>query len=344
MTRLSAPAEIGGPNRRTVLAKPVEGIAQAEHFALDTATVAAPAAGEILVENHYLSVEPAMRGWLADKSNYSAPIGIGEVMRAIAVGKVLASGDPAYAEGDIVTGWFGWQEAATVGVDKVIRKVTETDLPVSLSLGLLGLNGLAAYLGLTIAGEPKPGDTVVVSTAAGSVGSAVGQIAKILGCRTVGITRGGAKMALCRETFGYDAVLDYAAEDLEAGLAAACPDGINVYFDNTAGPISDAVRQQIAVGARIVVCGTASISSWDPVPQGPRVERDLLTKRARMQGFLAFDHADKSAEAFATLAGWIREGRLAWREDVLEGIESCPDAIAGLYRGENMGKRLIRLR
>ena len=226
----------------------------------------------------------------------------------------------------------------------MVRRVREEDLPLSAQLGVLGVNGVTALLGLTLVGEPKPRETVVVSTAAGSVGAAVGQIAKILGCRAVGIAGGPEKARLCLEEFGYDAALDYkAAGDLSAAVAGACPEGVHVYFDNTAGPVSDAVLPHPAVGARVVVCGTASVAGWDPPPLGPRVERHLLVKRARMQGFLYFDHLARAEEAVARLAGWLREGKLRHREDILDGIEQAPDAIAGLYRGENLGKRLVRV-
>ena len=192
-------------------------------------------------------------------------------------------------------------------------------------------------------GAPKSGETVVVSTAAGSVGATVGQIAKILGCRTVGIAGGAAKVQLCRDEFGYDAALDYrATPDLSGAIAAACPAGVDVYFDNTAGPVSDAVLPHLAQRARVVICGTASVAQWEPPPLGPRVERHLLVKRARMQGFLYFDHVAEAEAAIARLAGWVREGRLCYREEILDGLEQAPDAIAGLYRGENLGKRLIR--
>jgi NADPH-dependent curcumin reductase CurA len=184
---------------------------------------------------------------------------------------------------------------------------------------------------------------VVVSTAAGSVGSCVGQIAKIKGCRTVGIAGGPEKVRLCREEFAYDAAIDYRAGDLAGALERACPQGVDVYFDNTAGPITDAVLQRLNIGARVVICGTVSISNWDPIPLGPRVERQLLVKRARMQGILIFDFAERFAEALPELARWVGEGRIRYREDILEGIEAAPGAIAGLYRGENLGKRLIRL-
>lgn len=284
-----------------------------------------------------------MRGWIADPGNYSDPVEVGAVMRSLAVGEVMESRTEGYRPGDMVCGWFGWQEEAVVPVSAIIRKVTETDLSPSLALGVLGINGVTAYLAMTGIGEPGLGDTVVVSTAAGSVGSAAGQVAKILGARTVGIAGGPEKVRQCVEEFGYDAAIDYRGGDIAEALDAACPDGINVYFDNTAGEISDAVYPRLAQRARIVICGTAAIPQWDPWPTGPRVERHILIKRARMQGFIIFDHMDRWDEAVSQLAGWIREGRLRYAEDVLGGIEACPDAIAGLYRGENTGKRVIRL-
>lgn len=330
-------------NRQVVLVARPTGVAQAEHFAIKEAPLPVPAAGQVLVRNHFLSVEPAMRGWIADTGNYSAPVAIGAVMRALAVGEIVESRSDAYVVGEIVTGWFGWQDYAAVDAAAVLRRVTETDLPLSLALGVLGINGVTAHLALTTIGAPRPGETVVVSTAAGSVGSAVGQIARLLGARPVGIAGGPEKVAQCLEQFGYAAAIDYKNEDVGAALDAACPDGVHVYFDNTAGAISDAVYPRLAVGARVVVCGTASIAAWDPWPTGPRVERHLLVKRARAQGFVIFDHLDRWDESVRQLAAWIRAGDLRYAEDVLDGIEACPDALAGLYRGENSGKRVIRL-
>jgi len=202
---------------------------------------------------------------------------------------------------------------------------------------------VTAYFGLLDLGEPRPGDTVVVSTAAGAVGSAVGQIAKLNGCRTVGITGGPQKVKLCTEEFSYDAAIDYKAGNLVEALAATCPRGVDVYYDNTAGAISDAVMAKLALHARVVICGTASVASWDPPPSGPRVERHLLVKRARMMGLIVFDYQHRYEEAIARLAAWVREGKLRYREDIVDGIEHCPGAIAELYRGDNLGKRLIRL-
>jgi NADPH-dependent curcumin reductase CurA len=331
-------------NRRVLLKTRPDGIPEARHFEIVDAPVPEPASGEFLVRNEFLSVDPAMRGWVSSVANYSTPVAVGEVMRSFAAGVVVASRHPGYAVGERVVGLFGWQEYAVTGPRAVTRKVAETDLPLSLSLGVLGINGVTAYFGLLDVGRPRPGDTVVVSTAAGAVGSAVGQIAKLSGCRTVGIAGGPAKTALCLKEFGFDAAIDYnSAGDLDAALAQACPGGVDVYFDNTAGRVSDAVLRRINVGARIVVCGTASVASWEPPPLGPRVERHLLVKRARMQGFLVFDYNDRAGEAVARLADWVRAGKLRSREDVLVGIEQAPGAIAGLYRGENLGKRLIRV-
>lgn len=331
-------------NRRVLLKSRPSGIPQAENFEIREAAVPDIADGQLLVRNEYLSVEPAMRGWVSAVANYSTPVGIGEVMRSFAAGRVVASRHADYAEGDAVTGLLGWQDYAVTDGSTITRKVTEADMPLSLSLGVLGLNGATAYFGLLDVCAPQAGETVVVSTAAGAVGSTVGQIAKLTGCRTVGIAGGPVKTELCLNEFGYDAALDYKAPgDLGDALAAACPDGIDVYFDNTAGAISDAVLTHLSVGARIAICGTASVASWEPPPMGPRVERHLLVKRARMAGFIIFDYQDRYEEAIARLAGWVRGGEIRYREDIADGIEHCPGAIAGLYRGENLGKRLIRL-
>lgn len=330
-------------NRQVILASRPTGIAQAENFAIIEAPRPTLAEGQIRIRNTFLSVEPAMRGWIADKGNYSSPVEIGAPMRALAVGEIVESRNSNYRIGEIVTGWFDWQEEAVVDATAIVRRVTETDLPHSLSLGVLGINGVTAHLALTLVGDPKPGDTLLVSTAAGAVGSAVGQIGKLLGCRTIGIAGGPEKVRQCLDLFGYNAAIDYRNDDLHSAIEAACPQGINVYFDNTAGRISDAVYGHLALNARVVVCGTSSIPTWDPWPSGPRVERHLLVKRARMQGFVIFDHMDRYEASVQQLADWVRQGKLRYAEDILVGLESCPDSLAGLYRGENNGKRVIQL-
>ncbi len=329
-------------NRQVLLTSRPAGIPHAENFALAEAPVPALADGQFLVRNHYLGVEPAMRGWVSAVANYSEPVPLGGVMRSFASGEVVESRHPDFEPGDRITGMFGWQEYA-VSDGAEVRRIGEPDLPLSLFLGVLGINGLTAYFGLTDIGAPKAGETVVVSTAAGAVGSCVGQIAKLKGCRAVGIAGGPMKAQLCTDEFGYDAALDYKAPDFAQSLARALSGGADVYFDNTAGAISDAVHMHLNLRARVVICGTASIANWDPWPVGPRVERTLLVKRARMQGLLIFDYADRYAEGVAQLAAWVRAGKIRYREEILPGLESAPDAIAGLYRGENLGRRLIGL-
>lgn len=330
-------------NRRVLLTSRPKGVPGADHFAVSDAPVEEIKNGEILVKNDYWSIDPAMRGWVNDAPNYLPPVEIGAVMRSFAVGTVVQSSDPDFAEGDVVTGMFGWQRYTICSGHDVDRKVEETDLPSSLALGVLGLNGVTAYFGLMDGCSPKKGDTVVVSTAAGAVGSAVGQIAKIMGCRTVGITGSADKAALCRERFGYDAAINYRTANVFDALKAACPDGIDCYFDNTCGPISDAVMMQLAIGARITVCGTAAITDWDPLPVGPRVHRQLMVARARMQGFLVLDYKERYGEAIAALADWVRAGKLSHQEHVLEGAEAARAGIEMLYKGLNTGKLLVRV-
>ncbi len=330
-------------NRQVVLKARPLGIPQAEHFEIVSRPVPPLADGEFLVRHDYLSVEPAMRGWVNTAANYADAVGIGEVMRAFAAGEVVASRHAHYAVGDRVMGMLGWQEYSVTSGAPVRRKVREADLPLSLSLGVLGINGVTAYFALNEVGRPRAGDTVVVSTAAGAVGSAAGQIARLAGCRTVGIAGGPDKVRLCREVFGFDDAVDYKAADFTERLARACAAGVNVYFDNTAGPITDAVLPHLAKGARVVVCGTAAIASWDPWPGGPRAERHLLNKAARMEGFLVWDYEHRYEEAVERLARWVRDGQLRYREDIVQGIERAPGAIAELYQGANTGKRLIRL-
>ena len=330
-------------HRRVVLASRPEGIPQAAHFRIETAPIPRPGDGQVLVRNRYLSVEPAMRGWVNAAANYSKPVGIGEVMRSFAAGEIIESNHPEWTVGTAVTGMFGWQEYAAVDPSVIDCRVDEPDLPLSTYLGVLGINGITAHYGLLKIGEPRAGETVLVSTGAGAVGSVVGQIAKLRGCKTIAITGGDTKRSLCLERFGFDHAIDYKREDFVAELAHACKEGIDIYFDNTSGAISDTVMPYLNVGARVIICGTASVANWDPPPLGPRVERHLLVKRARMQGFVILDHKDHYATGRADLARWVREGLIHFEEDILEGIAQAPDSIAGLYRGDNLGKRLIRV-
>ncbi len=330
-------------NRQVRLRSRPTAIPQAEHFEIVAHPLPGIGPGQVLVRNVFLSVEPAMRGWVSAVGNYSEPVALGAVMRSFAAGRVEQSRAPELPVGTWVTGIFGWQDYCLVSPADITRQIAERDLPLSTALGILGINGVTAHYGLLEIGQPRAGETVVVSTAAGSVGSCVGQIAGLKGCHTIGITGGETKRRLCRDRFGFDAAVDYKSVDFETQLAQACVGGVDIYYDNTAGPISDAVMRHLNPGARVIICGTASIASWEPAPQGPRVERQLLVKRARMQGFVIFDHPEHDQPARRDLAAWIRQGKMNYLEDILEGIEQAPDAIAGLYRGENLGKRLIRI-
>jgi len=331
-------------NPRVILnARPV-GVPGPEFFSIDTAPVDELEDGEFLVHARFLSVDPAMRGWVNDAPNYLPPVAIGDVMRAFSVGEIIASKHPDFENGEFVSGLFGWQRYAVSDGSNVMAKISDTDQSLSLALGVLGLNGITAYFGLLDVCDPQPGETVVVSTAAGSVGSCVGQIAKIRGCRTVGITGGPEKVQLCLDEFGYDLAIDYKnTPDIGTELGDACPNGVDVYFDNTCGPISDTVLENLALGARITVCGTAAIQEWDPLPVGPRVHRQLMVSRARMTGFLVLDYKDRYAEAIEQLATWVRNGQLSIREHILDGMRHAPGALQMLYRGENSGKLLIKV-
>ena len=331
-------------NRQVRLRARPEGIPQAHHFEVTEEKLGPLAEGRFRVRNSFLSVDPAMRGWVSAVANYSKPVGIGEVMRSFAAGEVVESRHPDYAPGERLVGIFGWQHFADAEGRDVVRRVREDDLPLSAQLGVLGTNGVTALLALTLVGEPQPGrrwwspprpvrsappsGRWPRSSAAAPSASPAGRKRCACAWRSSATTRPSTTRK---------------RGDLSAAVAAACPEGVHVYYDNTAGPVSDAVMPHLAVGARVVVCGTASVASWDPPPLGPRVERHLLVKRARMQGFVYFDHLARTEEAVARLAGWLREGKLRHREDILDGIEQAPDAIAGLYRGENLGKRLIRV-
>ena len=330
-------------SKEVVLAERPVGIPEARHFEVREAPMPEAGDGEILIRNRFLSVDPAMRDWVNTVANYSKPVGVDKMMRSFAAGEVVASHHADYAPGDLVCGMFGWRENAVSDGGNVLYRHDLADIPLSASLGILGVSGITAYFALLDVGAPQAGETVVVSTAAGSVGSAVGQIAKIKGCRTVSLTGSGEKVQQCLTEFGYDAAIDYRAGDVDKALAVACPDGVDIYFDNTAGAISDAVYRHLNIRARSVVCGTASQASWDPWPEGPRIERHLLVIRARIEGFLLFDYADRYEEARSQLAEWLGEGKLTYREHFLDGLHAAPGAIARLYAGENNGKLLIGL-
>ena len=331
-------------NRQVRLVARPQGIPQAEHFSLVTEPMAAPGKGEILIENRYLSVDPAQRGWANDEGNYSAPVPLNTPMRALAVGEILESNAPAFRAGEHVYGWFGWQRYCVASPDAVLRRVVPSALPLSANLSVLGMNGLTAYLALHGLGEPKPGEHVLVSTAAGSVGSFVGQLARIAGCRAVGLTGSAEKVTLAKSRYGYLDMINYReVADLGAAIRAACPDGNDIFFDNTGGPIADAAVRTMRLRGRVIQCGTAANASWTPVPTGPRPEREILTRRLRWSGFIIFDHVAEFDTAAARLTKLALDGKIVHDEEILPGLEHAPGAIALLYRGENRGKLIIKV-
>jgi NADPH-dependent curcumin reductase CurA len=267
-------------------------------------------------------------------------VAIGEPMRALALGVVVESENAELRVGEFLYGWFGWQDYALVKPEQVFLRAAG-ELPLTAFASVLGINGITAYLALTELGRPVRGDTLLVSTAAGSVGSFVGQIGRGLGCRAIGLTGDDEKVACCRERYGYDEAINYKTAQLAQTITATAPNGINVYFDNTGGAILDVVLRQMAVGGRVVQCGTASIGSWSPPPTGLRNEREILTRRLVWSGFIIFDHAARFAAAADALAALYRNGSLTYDVDIAEGIEQAPGAIATLYAGENKGKKLI---
>ena len=325
-------------NRRVLLTSRPAGVPQPTDFSLDEAAIPEPGAGEFLVRNVYLSVDPAQRGWASSEANYSAPVAIGSVMRSLAVGVVLRSNDSAVRKGEFLYGWFGWQDYAAVTAAAIVARADQP-IPLSAHAGLLGINGLTAYLALTELGRPRAGETVLVSTAAGAVGSFVGQIARNLGARAIGLTGDDAKVELCRTRYGYELAFNYRTDDWAPQLGEGAP--VHVYFDNVGGTILDAALRRMAVGGRVVQCGTASVASWTPPPSGPRNEREILTRRLVWSGFVIFDHVARFGAAADALVAWYRDGRLVYDEDIADGIAHAPGAIRALYSGENRGKKLI---
>ena len=323
-------------------ARPV-GTVKTSDWSRTKESVRAPAEGEVVIQVLYLSLDPAMRGWMNDsKASYIPPVGINEVMRALALGKVTASKNPKFAVGDHVTGLLGVQEYAYSngqGLTKVDPKLA----PLPVYLGTLGMPGMTGYFGLLEVGQPKAGDTVVVSGAAGAVGSVVGQIAKIKGARVVGIAGGADKCRYLVEELGFDAAIDYKTENVPDALKAHCPNGVNVYFDNVGGDILDAVLTRLARGARIVICGAISQYNNTTPVKGPANYLALLVQRASMTGIVVSDYYDRAGEAAMVMAGWIQAGRLKTREDIVDGLDNFPNAFEMLFTGANNGKLVLKV-
>ncbi|HEV1997635.1 MAG TPA: NADP-dependent oxidoreductase [Candidatus Dormibacteraeota bacterium] len=305
-------------------------------------TVPQPGDGEVLVRVNYISLDPAMRGWMNEGRSYIRPVELGEVMRAGVVGQVVESKAPGLAEGDYVTGTLGVQEYATAQGRHVV-KIDKSLAPLPTYLGTLGMPGITAYFGLLDVGQMKEGQTVVVSGAAGAVGSVVGQVARIKGGRAVGLAGGPEKCAYLVDELGFDAAIDYKAGELSKRLREACPDRINIYFDNVGGEVLDTCLMGLALHARVVICGAISQYNNTSAVAGPSNYMSLLVNRARMEGFVVFDYADRYAEAVMQMAQWIDEGKLKTREEIVDGIETFPETLLKLFNGENTGKLLLKI-
>lgn len=333
-------------NRAWTLAARPHGVPKLSDFALTETAVPEPGPGEVLIATHYHSLDPYMRGRMnaPGGASYAAAVPVGGVLEGDAVGEVVVSNSERFAPGDFAMGRIGWQEYGVMDA-RDVRKIDPDAAPISTSLGILGMPGLTAYHGLFRVAKPVAGDTVVVTAASGAVGAVVGQLAKRSGCRVIGVAGSPEKVAYVTGELGFDAAIDYQREEVAARLRALCPRGIDVYWDNVGGPVTDAAIDQLAVSGRAVICGQIAFYNATSPPQGPRnIPRMLLTRRARMEGFLVFQFADRHAEALARLGGWVRGGVLKYREDVVEGIENSPQAFIGLLAGANFGKLVVKVR
>lgn len=330
-------------SRKVILAARPHGMPRLSDFELVISPLQPPGPGECLVRGVYLSLDPYMRGRMDDRKSYAESLQLGQVMVGQTVGRVVVSHHPALQPGDPVVGDLGWQEQAVVPAESLTR-VDPGRESLSTTLGILGMTGLTAYFGLLRVCQPRAGETVVISGAAGAVGSAVGQIARIKGCRVVGVTGSQTKASYLREQMGFNAALVWGSEpDGPDRLAAACPDGIDVYFDNLGGAVTDAAVTLLNLKSRVAVCGQSSQYNLDRPDHGPRWLRNLIIKRAKVQGFLVWDFEEEHPRALRQLRDWLRAGKLRNREHVVEGIENAPKAFVEMLEGRHLGKYLVRL-
>lgn len=330
-------------NTKIILAERPHGMPDRNTFKFVKEDIADPSKGEVLVRTLYVSVDPYMRGRMQDTESYTPPFKINRVIQGAAIGEVIESRSDHFSQGDVVIGRFGWQKYDCAN-ETDIRKIDPTVAPLSTHLGILGMTGLTAYFGLLDIGQPKKGETVVVSAAAGAVGSAVGQIAKIKGAHVVGIAGSDEKVNFIKEALHFDEGINYKTTDnLESDLKRACPNGIDVYFENVGGEISDAVFTQLNRYARIPVCGAISSYNLEEVDIGPRVQWTLIKKSALMQGFTVGNYSDRFNEGAAQLGQWFQEGKLKCRETIKEGFENIPIAFLDLFKGHNIGKLLVKV-
>jgi NADPH-dependent curcumin reductase CurA len=310
-------------------------------FKLVESPVRAPGPGEVLLKTRYLGFDPAQKGWMENIGGYVAPTEIGEVMRGSGLGEVIESNHPRYKPGDLVAGMLCWQEYPTISGDG-LEKIKDAELATAY-LGALGTTGMTAYFGFIRVGKPQPGDTVVVSGAAGATGSMVGQIARIMGCRVIGIAGGAEKCAWIVNECGYDAAIDYKSENVRDRLNELCPGGIDVVFDNVGGSILDDMLSRIAMHARVVICGGISRYTVGKMPAGPQNYFNLIFMRATMAGFIVLDWMSEYPLARRRMTQWIREDRIRFKEDIQQGFENTPRTLMRLFQGENFGKQLLKV-
>ena len=330
-------------NRQWLLARRPRGPLVPEDFRWAEGPAPQPEDGDVLVRNLYLSCDPTQRGWAASDT-YLPKVKLGEVMRSFAAAEVVASRHDRFREGDLVQGLFGWQDFAVARPGTASAPVPlPTGVPIETAMSALGLTGVTAYFGLLEVGRPRAGETVVVSGAAGATGSVAGQIARILGCRVVGVAGGPEKCRMLVEELGFHAAVDYRAEKVAKRLRETCPDGIDVFFDNVGGEVLDAALANLGRHGRVVLCGAIARYNDMVAEPGPRNYLSLIVNRGRMEGFIVLDYMPRAAEAVAALGGWLREGKLKDRVDVVEGLENAPAALARVFTGENRGKQLVRI-
>ena len=326
-------------NKRVLLASRPAGEVSEDNFRIDSAKVPSPGEGEVLVRNLWLSLDPYMRGRMSDAKSYVKGVDIGEVMVGQTVGEVLDSKHADFKKGDKVLTQLGWQQ---YGVTREVARVDEKRAPLSYYLGALGMPGMTAYFGLKEIGQPKAGETVVVSAASGAVGSIVGQLAKLWGCRAVGIAGGREKCDYVTRELGFDACIDYKAGNLARDLKEACPKGVDVYFENVGGEMLDTLLRNMNVFSRIIVCGLIAEYSTTQ-PYGLKMIRSVLVNRIKMQGMIVFDWRDRYGEALKALGGYYAQGKIKYKESIVEGLENAPRGLIGLLKGKNFGKQLVKL-
>ncbi len=332
-------------NRQWLLAKRPHGMVTKDNFEYAESPIPHPGDGEVLVRNQYLSFDPTQRGWMEDRESYLPPVGLGEPMRAGSIGEVAESNHPDFALGDIVQTTGGWQDFVVASPDTGVMGLTKVPegVPPEMMLSVLGVTGLTAYFGLLDLGEPKEGETVLVSGAAGATGSVAGQIARLKGCRVVGIAGGSEKCGWLKDVARFDEVIDYKNEDVNARIGETCPGKVDVFFDNVGGDILEAALNHINMRARIVLCGGISgYNATEAIP-GPTNLMNLVVMRARMEGFIVIDYMPRAMEAITELMGWVQSGELIYQVDMQEGFENIPDTLNRLFTGQNLGKQLLKI-